>query len=107
MMGTAKYRMFALAVLTTVATDAVARDGKEGEALSRRLCAHCHMLPGQGEKQKAGDVPSFAAVAARPGQSYETIVRWLQSRPTMMPDHHLSQDESFALAAYILSLAPR
>jgi mono/diheme cytochrome c family protein len=107
MMVAAKQGLCALAVLATLATNALARDAKEGEALARRLCAHCHMLPGQGEKQKAGDVPSFAAVAARPDQSYESIVRWLQSRPTMMPDHHLSQDESFALAAYILSLAPR
>lgn len=107
MMMASKHMMLAVAVLAASLTDAAARDATEGEALARRLCAHCHMLPGQGEKQKPGDIPSFASVAARPGQSYETIVRWLQSRPTMMPDHHLSQDESFELAAYILSLAPR
>jgi hypothetical protein len=32
------------------------------------------------------------------------IVLWLKSVLPMMPNHHLTQDEVFALAAYIMSL---
>jgi len=77
---------------------------EQGRALAERLCAVCHLNPGQAEKAGASEVPGFVAVANRPGQTLRGIVDWLKSVPPMMPDHHLSQDEMFALAAYILSL---
>lgn len=86
------------------AASADAGEVEKGRALAERLCAACHMNEGQGEKQGPLGVPGFAAVAARPQQSHDGIVRWLQSRPPMMPDHHLSSDESGALAMFILSL---
>jgi cytochrome c1 len=49
-------------------------------------------------------IPGFVAVANRPGQTFDGIVLWLKSVPPMMPNHHLTQDEMFALAAYIMSL---
>ena len=49
-------------------------------------------------------VPGFRAVANRPNQSVEGVVAWLKSAPTMMPNHHLTQDEMYALASFILSL---
>lgn len=76
----------------------------QGGALARRLCADCHLNPGQGEKTSPAAIPSFRAVANRPGQSLEGIVDWLRSRPPMMPNHHLSQDEMVRLAEFILSL---
>ena len=75
-----------------------------GRALAERLCARCHMAPGQGEKRGANDIPGFSAVAKRSGQTTEGIVLWLRSIPPMMPNHHLTQDEMYALADFIMTL---
>ncbi len=84
-----------------VAADDEVRKGRD---LATRMCAMCHMNPGQGEKLGPEGVPGFAAIANRPDQTAEGIVRWLQSAPPMMPDHKLSRDEAYALAEFILSL---
>lgn len=86
------------------ADSASADDAEHGRELAERLCAVCHLNPGQGEKHAANEVPGFVAVANRPGQTLRGIVDWLKSVPPMMPNHHLTQDEMFALAEYILSL---
>lgn len=83
---------------------AQAADVEKGEQLARALCAECHLNPGQAEKKGPMGVPGFAAVANRPLQTFEGVVEWLQSVPPMMPNHHLTQDEMYALAAYIMSL---
>jgi mono/diheme cytochrome c family protein len=85
-------------------TAARADEISHGEELAERLCAVCHLNPGQGDKTGPSTVPSFVAVAKRPGQTLDGIISWLRSVPPMMPDHHLSQDEMEALAFYILSL---
>ncbi len=61
-------------------------------------------IPGQGEKTGPAGIPGFQAVARRPNQTREAIVRWLQSVPSVMPNHHLTQDEMEDLAQFILSL---
>jgi mono/diheme cytochrome c family protein len=81
-----------------------AEDVGRGRALAERLCAQCHMMPGQGEKRAANEIPGFVAVARRRNQTPEGIVAWLRSVPPMMPNHHLSQDEMYALAAFIMTL---
>ena len=81
-----------------------AEDVGKGRALAERLCAQCHMVPGQGEKRAANEIPGFAAVARRRNQTPEGIVAWLRSVPPMMPNHHRSQDEMYALAAFIMTL---
>jgi mono/diheme cytochrome c family protein len=65
------------------------------------------MNEGQGEKQGAMGIPGFRAVAGRPGQTEDAVVRWLKAVPPMMPNHHLTQDEIHALAAYIMTLRGR
>ncbi len=82
-------------------------DAAKGRALAERLCAQCHMVPGQGEKRGANEIPGFAAVAQRRNQTPEGIVAWLRSVPPMMPNHHLSQDEMHALAAFIMTLGEK
>jgi len=83
---------------------ALSVDTGAGRQLALTLCAGCHMNPGQGEKSGPAGIPSFQAVADRPGQSLENVVTWLRSAPPMMPKHHLSNDEMFALAQFIMSL---
>jgi cytochrome c553 len=87
-----------------VTTAAVAQDSEKGRALAERLCARCHLNPSQGEKQGPMGVPGFRAVANRPNQSTQGIVAWLKSAPTMMPNHHLTQDEIYVLASFIMTL---
>lgn len=83
---------------------AFAQDQNKGRALAEALCARCHMNEGQGDKESPMEVPGFRAIANRPHQSLEGIVRWLRSTPPMMPNHHLTQDEMYDLAGFILSL---
>ena len=98
--------IFAMLAIVASTQHAMAADAEaeRGRALAQRLCANCHMNPGQGEKSGPSGIPSFAAVAKRPEQTFDGIVIWLQSIPPMMPNHHLSRDEMEALAAFILSL---
>lgn len=76
----------------------------KGRELAARLCATCHLNPGQGEKAGPEGIPGFYAVARRPQQTAEAIVSWLQSVPPMMPNHHLTRDEMVALSQFIMSL---
>jgi mono/diheme cytochrome c family protein len=95
----------ALAAIAAAATPSGAEDAAaKGRDLAQRLCATCHMGPGQGEKRAHGEIPGFYAVARRPGQTVEAIMDWLRSVPPMMPNHHLSQDEMQELAEFIMSL---
>lgn len=96
--------MCALALVTPLSPAARGDDLAKGGELARALCAQCHLNAGQGEKQGPMGVPSFAAVANRPAQTFDGILAWLKSVPPMMPNHHLTQDEMYALAAYIMSL---
>ncbi len=101
-------------VAVCLATGAVAGPGPgdtagrseadRGRAMAERMCAYCHMSPGQGEKDGPRGIPSFQAVANRPNQHLEGIVAWLRSVPPMMPDHHLTHDETEILAQFIMSL---
>lgn len=91
------------AVLATTGA-AVADEVARGREMAERLCAVCHMNPGQGERTVASGISSFAAIARRPGQTPEAIVRWLRSRPEQMPDHGVTLHEAWALAQFIMSL---
>jgi cytochrome c len=81
-----------------------ADDVEKGRELAERLCASCHMQPGQGEKSNHSQIPSFRAVANRPGQSVDGIASWLKIAPPTMPNHHLSHEEKRLLANFIMSL---
>ena len=79
-------------------------EAAKGRELAQALCASCHLNEGQGEKQGPMGVPGFVAVANRPAQTVEGIVMWLKAVPPTTPNHRLTQDERFALAAYIMTL---
>ena len=92
-----------LAPLYAMAQDEVVK----GHRLAQALCAQCHLNEDQGEKQGPMGIPGFGAVANRPGQTRDGIIAWLKSVPPMMPNHNLTQDEMYALSAYIMSLRNR
>lgn len=103
-LGTLILAAATLAVTSGPVVWAGAEDVAKGRELAERLCAKCHLNPGQGEKAGSSGIPGFRAVANRPGQTLEGVVTWLRSVPPMMPNHRLSQDEMFALAHFIMSL---
>lgn len=92
--------LFSLSAVPATAADEVAK----GRELAQRLCATCHMAPGQGEKKSRAEIPGFYAIARRPNQTEQGIIEWLRSVPPMMPNHHLSQDEMVSLSQFIMSL---
>ncbi len=94
------YMFLALAL----ASPAQAQNAATGREMAEALCAKCHMNEGQGEKHGPMGIPSFSAVANRAGQTEQDVVRWLKTIPPMMPNHHLTQDEMFSLAAFIMTL---
>lgn len=93
-----------LALLMTVQPGSARGEAQRGKELAEVLCAQCHLNEGQGEKQGPMGIPGFRAVANRQGQTLEGIVAWLKSVPPIMPNHHLTQDEMFEIAAFIMSL---
>jgi mono/diheme cytochrome c family protein len=99
--------MGAALMLPAALPAAAADDVAKGAELAHALCAECHLNEGQGEKQGTMGIPGFVAVANRPSQTFDGILAWLKSVPPVMPNHHLSQDEMYALAAYIMSLRKR
>lgn len=103
------YRFQLLASLSVVAATVIPAHADEeavakGRDLAERLCATCHLNPGQMEKSGEDGIPGFRAIARRPDQTIDGIMAWLRSVPPMMPDHRLSQDEMEAIAQFILTL---
>jgi len=96
--------LLALFAASSAAAQGAAERQAQGAALAERWCAACHA----GAGPRAGDaVPSFGAIAARPGASMATIVTFLRVPHGGMPDFALTLPEAEALAAHILAQAPR
>jgi mono/diheme cytochrome c family protein len=81
----------------------MAADAMHGGDLAKRWCATCHLVEG-GQKQASADVPSFAAVAAKPGFSPEKLAYFLLDPHPKMPNFPLNRAEAADIAAYIGSL---
>jgi mono/diheme cytochrome c family protein len=81
-------------------------DKDRGQALAERLCTNCHLV-GVDQAHANVDVPSFAEIANRPGQTSGTIIGHIILPKHPMPQIPLERDELADLAAYILSLRDR
>lgn len=80
-------------------------DPVKGHALAKRLCSNCHIVDTDAAAATvSADVPSFAAVAALPGQSAERIAGRIVVPHPPMPQIELTRSEIRDLTAYILSL---
>jgi mono/diheme cytochrome c family protein len=78
-------------------------DPEHGETLARHWCAACHIVAD--DQPRGGDtVPTFAAIAAKPGFDAAHIASFLRDPHPKMPDMQLSTVEAADLAAYIASL---
>jgi mono/diheme cytochrome c family protein len=79
-------------------------DAQHGQALAVRLCAQCHSVDGGSPSARLADVPSFAAIAARPGVSAEQLAGRIIVPHPEMPGVQLTTRELRDIVSYILSL---
>ncbi len=89
--------------LALPALPAAAQDPGIGGRLAVRWCMACHVVE-PNPRTATDNAPSFAAIAARPGTTADSLDRYLSTGHTLMPDFSLSSSERNALIAYILSL---
>ncbi len=80
-------------------------DPRVGQALAERLCASCHVVGGEARRDSMlVDVPSFAAIANKNGQTVEGIAGRIVIPHPPMPQVQLTRAEIAAVSAYIFSL---
>lgn len=73
-----------------------------GRDFSQRWCTGCHVV---GPDTAGGTVgPSFMEIAAKPGETGQTLSRWMVDPHPPMPDLDVTPEDADAVAAYILSL---
>lgn len=99
-----------LVLLAGTAAGALAQgraDPERGLALAQRFCGSCHLVSPAQRGPVPDGVPSFMAIAARPGLDAEAIEAALIQPPhPLMPDPPLDNLQRQDVAAYILSLKP-
>ena len=83
---------------------AAAQGPGPGWPLAERWCMACHVIEREPPGAPAQAVPSFEAIAAKPGTTAESLDRYLSVGHTRMPDFAMSRAERKALIDYILSL---
>lgn len=101
--------MAALALMGAAAgSDAQEPDQRErGLALSQKLCQGCHLVSPAQRGPVPDGVPSFMALAERPGVDAPAVEAALLAPPhPLMPDPPLDHRQRQDVAAYILSLRP-
>jgi len=100
-----------LAILLLASAPAAAQTRAEqrenGQALAERWCSNCHLVSAAGPGRASDAVPSFAAIAARPGITAEGVATFLRVPHATMPDHGLTQRQAQDLAVFLLAQTPR
>lgn len=97
-----------LGVLTGGAGPVTPRaDPVKGRALAERACIACHVVSKQTTSTVAADVPSFSAIANKPGQSMESLAGRIVIPHPPMPAISLSREEIANVVAYIMTLRDR
>lgn len=79
-------------------------DIENGNNLARKLCTSCHLIGEPANAPVPSDVPTFAGIANRQGQTLEHLATWLTRPHPPMPNLNLTRIEIRDLAGYIMSL---
>ena len=108
MIARAKATLLALLLAATPALAAppTPTDPANGERLSRRWCAPCHLVASD-QKTASTDAPTFMALANAPTKTPDGIADFLTLPGTThskMPDMALSRVEIDDITAYIATL---
>ncbi len=92
------------AVLPVQAQEKPKPTPERGEALATKLCANCHVLPGGNPAAVPAGIPTFRAIANKPGQSGDHIAQVLMLPHAPMPDLQVTRDEILDILAYLESI---
>jgi mono/diheme cytochrome c family protein len=80
-------------------------DPGRGRELAGQLCSSCHLIGREQGGPVPDGIPSFMAIAARPGLTEDHLLGVLVSPPhPVMPASPFGQQQMRDTAAYILSL---
>jgi len=82
---------------------AAAQDIERGRQLAQRWCSGCHTVERSPADARADGVPTFPAIAAKPGISPDRVRAAINPIHGRMPDLSLGKRDQDDLAAYILS----
>jgi mono/diheme cytochrome c family protein len=99
--------LLACAALLAGIGTAQAANPANGQIVARKLCVNCHIVePGgaPGQRDVPAGVPSFMAIAEKPGQTEDRLTGFMLNPHPPMPQVQLTRRELDDLAAYILSL---
>lgn len=77
-------------------------DPARGREIAARVCVGCHAIE-PGARTQQADIPSFPAIANRPGRTADFIIGAMYYPHPPMPGVSLTTQEMRDLAAYILS----
>lgn len=94
----------ALLALPSVPAVAQPASAERGRELSQRLCVTCHAIEARPTGPVRVDVPTFAAIAARPDITAEKIAGAIIIPHPAMPGVQLTVPEIRDIIAYIVSL---
>ena len=100
-------RRLLMAMSTLLPTAAIAQTPTIGAAMAERWCMGCHVVEAGAFSDPNSRVPTFSAIASRPGTTAASLNRYLSVGHTRMPDFALTRTERDALVGYILSLRRR
>jgi mono/diheme cytochrome c family protein len=75
-----------------------------GRELAARLCVTCHVIDRTPSGPVRADVPSFPAIAGRPGSTAEYLAGKIIVPHPAMPGVALTADEIRDIVAYIVTL---
>jgi len=92
------------ALVTTAAAQGTKPDPAKGQALAQRLCSNCHNVGGPGASAGRPEVPGFATIAKRPGQTTEGLAGKIIIPHPEMPTISVTLPEIRDIVAYIQSL---
>ena len=97
--------LFATGLLVAQSLAQTKPDAKIGHDLALRLCTVCHNVDTERRTTTIfADVPTFTAIANRPGQSAEAIAGAIVLPHPPMPHVQLTRTEIANLSVYIMSL---
>lgn len=93
-----------LSVALTVTCEAQTANPDRGHELALRLCAQCHAVERGSTGPAMADVPSFAAIAARPNATAEHLAGRIIVPHPEMPGVSLTRQELRDIIRYIMNL---
>jgi mono/diheme cytochrome c family protein len=94
-----------LAVSSGTASAQIHPDAKTGRQIAEKLCVGCHIVgPQAAGASVPADVPSFARIANKAGQTAQSIAGAIVVPHPPMPQIQLTREEIGDVAAYILTL---